>query len=165
MMLRYGAWMLTNSRINPGLTNKNLLSREWPGRFFCAIRRAAGCVIPVVVWDHCPERINGRDIVQRGGELCAESEIALVTQSVSPAVKRPPRKSKAISQPNSMQSDLVITWLRNGRLIVQRECRRIYFGGRLLSPYAREQRSTSPGIKPGACFCYVYFGNRSRAGA
>ena len=27
-----------------------------------SLRRAAGCVIPVVVLDHCPERINGRDI-------------------------------------------------------------------------------------------------------
>ena len=26
------------------------------------LRRAAGCEIPVVVWDHCPERANGRDI-------------------------------------------------------------------------------------------------------
>jgi len=25
------------------------------------VRRAAGCDIPVVVWDHCPERVNGRD--------------------------------------------------------------------------------------------------------
>jgi len=23
--------------------------------------RAAGCEIPDVVWDHCPERVNGRD--------------------------------------------------------------------------------------------------------
>ena len=25
------------------------------------LKRAAGCEIPVVGWDHCPERVNGRD--------------------------------------------------------------------------------------------------------
>ena len=58
------------------------------GELQVVLRRSAGCEIPVVVWDHCPERVNGREMGPSYGTFESADRLRSPSHSIKPLVSK-----------------------------------------------------------------------------